>query len=64
MSDGTLSAPLEHVMWFVDNALDQMAAIVRDLGDELANRRLDSRAPTRPTPSSATASASWSSGVA
>ena len=39
MSDGTVSAPLEHVMWFVDDALDQMAVILRDLGDELANRR-------------------------
>jgi len=38
VSDGTVCAPVEHVMWFVDNALDQMAVILRDLGDELANR--------------------------
>jgi Protein of unknown function (DUF664) len=26
-------------MWFVDNALDQMAVILRDLGDDVANQR-------------------------
>jgi hypothetical protein len=39
VSDGTVAAPLEHVMWFVDNALDQMAVILRDLGDGPANQR-------------------------
>jgi hypothetical protein len=39
VSDGTVAAPVEHVMWFVDNALDQMAVILRDLGDGPANQR-------------------------
>lgn len=28
-------------MWFVDNALDQMAGILRELGDDLVNERPD-----------------------
>src|SRR5580658_10211027 len=36
---GALTVSLDHFMWFVDNALDQMTAIVRDLGDDLVNER-------------------------
>lgn len=31
----------EDFLWFVDEALDGMVALVRDLGDDLANRRPD-----------------------
>jgi hypothetical protein len=34
-----VSTSAEHFMWFVDHALDQMAVILRDLGDNLANQR-------------------------
>jgi hypothetical protein len=36
---GQVAVSVEHFMWFVDTALDQMAVIVRELGDDLANRR-------------------------
>lgn len=32
---------VDDLLWFVDEALDGMVAIVTDLGDDLANRRLD-----------------------
>jgi hypothetical protein len=32
---------VEDYLYFVDDALDEMVAIVRELGDDLANRRLD-----------------------
>jgi hypothetical protein len=32
---------IDDFSWFLDQALDQMVAIVRDLGDELANRAPD-----------------------
>ena len=31
--------PATDYLWFVDRALDEMCAIVEDLGDELVNRR-------------------------
>jgi hypothetical protein len=37
--NGSLSVSLDHFMWFVDNALDQMTGIVRSLGDGRANER-------------------------
>ena len=36
---GAVAVSIEHYLWFVDQALDDMAAIVRELGDEVANRR-------------------------
>jgi hypothetical protein len=36
---GPVAVSIEHFMWFVDTALDQMAVILRELGDDLANRR-------------------------
>jgi hypothetical protein len=36
---GQVAVTSEQFMWFVDTALDQMAAIVRDLGNDLANER-------------------------
>ncbi|HEY1827014.1 MAG TPA: DinB family protein [Acidimicrobiales bacterium] len=36
-----VSVSAEHFMWFVDNALDQMAVVLRELGDDLANVRPD-----------------------
>jgi hypothetical protein len=36
---GLISLSVEHFMWFVDTALDQMAVIVRELGDDLVNQR-------------------------
>jgi hypothetical protein len=36
---GQFAASIEHFMWFVDTALDQMAVILRELGDDLANQR-------------------------
>ncbi len=36
---GLVAVSAEHFMWFVDTALDQMAVIVRDLGDEMVNHR-------------------------
>jgi hypothetical protein len=36
---GLLAVSVEHFMWFVDTALDQMADILRDLGDDLVNQR-------------------------
>jgi hypothetical protein len=35
--DGLVAVSAEHFMWFVDTALDQMAVILRELGDDLAN---------------------------
>jgi uncharacterized protein DUF664 len=35
-------------LWYVDKALDEMCAIVTDLGDELANRRPDLRQANSP----------------
>lgn len=32
---------IEDYLWFVDEALDAMVGIVSDLGDDLANRRVD-----------------------
>jgi hypothetical protein len=34
-----VAVPASDYLWFVDLALDQMTAIVEDLGDELVNRR-------------------------
>ena len=34
-----VAVPATDYLWFVDLALDQMTAIVEDLGDELVNRR-------------------------
>lgn len=34
-----VAVSVEHFMWFVDTALDQMAVLVRELGDEAANQR-------------------------
>src|SRR5580693_8553447 len=39
MSDESVRVPVAHFMWFVDNALDRMVVILRDLGDERANQR-------------------------
>ena len=36
---GAITVSSEHSMWFIDTALDQMAVIVRELGDELVNTR-------------------------
>jgi hypothetical protein len=36
-----LAVSIDHYLWFVDKALDGMAIVVRELGDELANRRPD-----------------------
>ncbi len=36
---GLVAVTVEHLMWFVDTALDQMADIVRELGDDLASER-------------------------
>jgi hypothetical protein len=36
---GLVSVSVEHFMWFVDTALDQMAVIVRELGDDMVNQR-------------------------
>lgn len=45
MNDSTRAAPMivtgEEYLYFTDRALDGMAAIVAELGDELANRRPD-----------------------
>jgi uncharacterized damage-inducible protein DinB len=34
-----VAVPASDYLWFVDRALDQMTAIVEELGDELVNRR-------------------------
>ena len=39
---------VEDFCWYVDEALDGMAAIVTELGDELANRRLDTPGANSP----------------
>jgi hypothetical protein len=39
--NGLVAVSVEHFMWFVDNALDQMAEILRELGDDLVNERPD-----------------------
>jgi hypothetical protein len=39
VSDESVVVPVAHFMWFVDNALDRMVVILRDLGDERANQR-------------------------
>lgn len=36
-----ITLSLDDFVWFVDDCLDSMLAIVRDLGDDLANERLD-----------------------
>jgi hypothetical protein len=36
---GLVAVSVEHFMWFADTALDQMAVILRELGDDLANQR-------------------------
>ena len=36
-----VSLPLTDFLWYVDVALDAMVRIVRDLGDDLANRKPD-----------------------
>lgn len=36
-----LTVPMPDVLWFVDRALDEMVAIVVDLGDDFANTRPD-----------------------
>jgi hypothetical protein len=45
MDDSSRAAPMivtaEEYLYFTDRALDGMAAIVAELGDELANRRPD-----------------------
>lgn len=41
MDATTVTVSAEHFMWFVDTALDQMVVILRELGDDLANTRLD-----------------------
>jgi Protein of unknown function (DUF664) len=39
LDDGRVAVTAEHYLWFADLALDQMARILGELGDELANRR-------------------------
>jgi hypothetical protein len=39
VADGRVAVSPEQYLWFVDLALDEMASIVGELGDELANRR-------------------------
>jgi hypothetical protein len=37
----TVTVPLDDYLWYVDQALDSMAAIVSELGDDLVNERPD-----------------------
>jgi uncharacterized damage-inducible protein DinB len=39
VEDAPVAISASHYLWFVDLALDQMAAIIDELGDDLANRR-------------------------
>src|SRR6266540_4935575 len=55
---------VDDYLFFVDEALDGMVAIVTELGDDLANGGWTCRAATRRTPSSPTASGSWRNGAA
>jgi hypothetical protein len=38
---GTVALTVDHYLWFVDRALDEMVRIVEELGDEGANRTPD-----------------------
>ena len=54
-SDDLVTLELDDYLWYVDQALDSMLAIVSELGDELVNERPDLPGPTRRTRSSPTA---------